>query len=425
MSFSPRTPRSPALLGFTAAAALLSLALSGCMPKASAAGQPSTSADASPSASASASASSAAAHIVAASPQSPLKPLSFSVSGGTMTSVVVTSSAGGQPVPGKVASTGTAWGSDDLAYPGATYAVSASVTDAQGMVQTVSASVRVTKLSNTSTVGYNVTPSGDWTVGVNAPIVIRFYKPIHDKAAVERALTVYSSTPIVGAWHWIGSQELHFRPQTAWVPHSRVRLVAALDGVRAGPTLFGQNSTTLNFSVGDAHVTKVDGKTHKLTVYVAGKLYASWPTSLGRPQFATRSGNYIILLKEPTRRMTSCSASITCDPKNPNYYDLVVNWDARLTWSGTFIHSAPWSVAHQGVSNVSHGCINLSQAHAIDFYHLAQYGDLVTVTNTIRNAADLVATGDPGMSDWNGSWTAWVAGSALHQAITTSPLPAG
>ena len=84
--------------------------------------------------------------------------------------------------------------------------------------------------------------------------------------------------------------------------------------------------------------------------------------------------------------MTSCNANITCDPKNPNFYDLTVNWDARLTWSGTFIHSAPWSVAHQGRSNVSHGCINLSPSHAITYYRLAQYGDLVTVTGTSRNA---------------------------------------
>ena len=285
---------------------------------------------------------------MAANPQSPLKALSLAVTGGTLATVTVTNHVGGLMVPGKVASTGASWGSDDLAYPGATYDVSAAVTDSLGEVQTLKASIRVTTLPSTSTVGYNVTPAAGWTVGVNAPIVIRFYKPIKDKAAVERALTVLSSIPTVGAWHWIGSQELHFRPQTAWPAHAQVQLVAALRGVRAGPTLFGLNSSTIDFTVGDAHLTRVDGKKHTLSVYVAGKLFATWPTSLGRPEFATRTGNYIVLLKQPTRRMTSCHANITCDPKNANFYDLTVNWDARLTWSGTFIHSAPWSVSAPG-----------------------------------------------------------------------------
>ena len=71
--------------------------------------------------------------------------------------------------------------------------------------------------------------------------------------------------------------------------------------------------------------------------------------------------------------------------KNKNYYDLTVNLDVRLSWSGTFIHSAPWSVAHQGVDNVSHGCINLSPARAALYFNFARYGDLVTVKNTIFN----------------------------------------
>jgi lipoprotein-anchoring transpeptidase ErfK/SrfK len=419
----PRRTASRALIGFAATAALISLVLSGCTPKGTTPQSgPTLSSSTAPSASSSASSSAAPVHLVAASPQSPMKALAFAVTGGKLATVTVTNHAGGLMVPGKVAGTGTNWGSDDLAYPGATYDVSAAVTDSLGEVQTLKTSIRVTTLSSTSTVGYNVTPAAGWTVGVNAPIVIRFYKPIKDKAAVERALTVLSSTPTVGAWHWLGSQELHFRPQTTWPAHAQVRLVAALHGVRAGTTLFGLNSSTIDFTVGDAHLTKVDGKKHTLSVYIAGKLFATWPTSLGRPEFATRSGNYIVLLKQPTRRMTSCHANITCDPKNANFYDLTVNWDARLTWSGTFIHSAPWSVSHQGRSNVSHGCINLSPSHAISYYHLAQYGDLVTVTGTSRNATDLVASGDPGMTDWNTTWTAWVAGSALHASLTTSPL---
>jgi lipoprotein-anchoring transpeptidase ErfK/SrfK len=426
VSSLPRPTRPSAPFIFAAATAVLALALSGCTPKAEASGtQPSASASGSASESPSPTTPPAApVKLVAASPQSPMKALTFALDGATLTSATVTNHAGGATLIGSVATTGRTWSSDDLAYPGATYDVNASYTDSNGQAQTAKASIRITSLSDTSTVGYTITPTGG-TVGVNAPLVIRFFKSVTDRKAVERALAVYSTTPVVGAWHWMNSQEVHFRPQTTWPTHTQIRLVVALEGVRAGATLFGQISTTVNLTVGDAHFTKVDGKKHTLSVYVNGKLKATWPTSLGRPEFATRSGNYIVLLKQPTRRMTSCHANITCDPKNPNFYDLTVNWDSRLTWSGTFIHSAPWSVGSQGRANVSHGCINLSPSHAIAYYKLAQYGDLVTVTGTIRGPADLVASGDPGMTDWNTTWSAWLAGSALHASVTTGPIPAG
>jgi hypothetical protein len=36
----------------------------------------------------------------------------------------------------------------------------------------------------------------------------------------------------------------------------------------------------------------------------------------------------------------------------------------RMSNSGEFIHAAPWSVASQGVANVSHGCGGMSTANA-------------------------------------------------------------
>ena len=352
MSSLPRPTRPSASLYVTAGAAVLALALSGCTAKAEASGsRPSSS----PSTSASQSATPTPAspvHLVASSPQSPMHALTFSLQGAKLTTAVVTNHADRAPLAGAVTANGSSWTSDDLAYPSTTYDVAATYTDSNGTPRTVDGSVRVSGLPDATTVGYTVTPSGG-VVGVNAPLVIRFYSQVSDRKAVERALHVYSTTPVVGAWSWISSSEVHFRPQTAWAAHSRIRLVAALDWVRVGPTIFGRSDTTVDLAVGDAHVTKVNGVTHMLSMYVNGKLYGDWPTSMGRPAFATRSGNYIVLSKVPSLRMTSCSASITCDKKSPNYYDLTVQWDARLTWSGTFIHSAPWSVWAQGQSNVS------------------------------------------------------------------------
>ncbi len=253
---------------------------------------------------------------------------------------------------------------------------------------------------------------------------MRSDRAVQGRIGADCSLSTTSTTPVVGAWHWINAREVHFRPQAPWPAHSRIQLVVALAGVRVGPAAWTTRSATVDLTVGDAHLTKVDGQRHTLTFYVNGNAVGSWPTSLGRPQFATRSGNYVVLDKQPSLRMTSCSAQITCDKANPNYYDLVVYNDVRLTWSGTFIHAAPWSVGAQGVSNVSHGCVNLSPAHAAAYYAQAHYGDLVTVTGTIRGPADLLANGDPGMADWNTDWATWVAGSATGTPVTTTPLTA-
>ena len=349
-------------------------------------------------------------------------PAKFSVKNGTLESAVVKGHLHGTPLAGSVQPDGTTWVSDSLPTPSASYDVSAQVRGADGSEHTLTGRLVVATLAPANKLGYTVTPFEGWTVGVNAPIVIRFDKPVQDRAAVESVLTVSTTTPVVGSWHWVNSAEVHFRPQTAWPARSQVRLDVELASVKTGASQWGATDTTLRFGIGDVHLTKVDGKKHTLTVYVNGKTWAVWPTSLGRPEFVTRTGNYTVLAKQPTRRMTSCNAGITCSPSNPNFYDLTVNWDVRLTYSGTFIHSAPWSVRSQGVDNVSHGCINLSPAHATAYFNLARYGDLVTVTGTNRSSADLVASGDPGMADWNVSFSQYATGSALNGAITTQPL---
>ena len=79
-----------------------------------------------------------------------------------------------------------------------------------------------------------------------------------------------------------------------------------------------------------------------------------------------------------------------------------------MTYSGEFIHAAPWSVGSQGSANVSHGCVGMSTENAGWLYSLTQRGDVVDVTGTDR-PMELAN----GFGDWNLSWADYQDGSAL------------
>ncbi|HSN06145.1 MAG TPA: Ig-like domain-containing protein [Candidatus Angelobacter sp.] len=350
-------------------------------------------------------------------------PLEVGVSSGTLASVAVTDKSTQEALPGTVDPTTGKWVSTVPPTPGAVYRIAAVSTDGTTTTN-LAGTVRITTQPASAKIHFGILPGTGAVVGVNAPIVIRFDHDVTRKQAVENALTIASTTPVVGAWHWISSSEIHFRPQNPWPTHIKVRVTLALTGVQVSATRYGSRTATSTFSIGDAHETIVNDATKTFTFKVNGKVLYTWPTSLGKPQYVTRTGNYIVLEKDPLREMTSCAAKITCDKTSKDYYDLQVQYATRLSWSGTFIHAAPWSVAKQGLVDSSHGCIHLTIDRAKTFFGLAQYGDIVRVLNTGRPITDLVQRGDPGASDWNTTWAAWLNGSAVGAEITTEPLAA-
>lgn len=358
-----------------------------------------------------------------ASPAPWNEPLTVTVKDGTFTSVVVTDKETSEPLAGAVDPATGHWISTDWPEGGSSYRVTAVVAQ-DDATKKLAANVKVATQPESARTKFGILPGKGQVVGVNAPIVIRFNHNVTMKADVESALHVASSTPVVGAWHWVSAAEIHFRPQVPWPAHTTVEVKADLDGVQMSDTRWGTRDATSRFTVGDAHLTIVDDKTKTFVFRVNGKTVYTWPTSLGRPEFETRSGNYIVLEKNALRNMTSCGAKLTCDKNNPDFYDLQVQWATRLSWSGTFIHAAPWSAKKQGLVDSSHGCIHLTVDRAKTYYDLARYGDLVTVKNTSRKIDDLVAKGDPGASDWNTSWPVWLNGSAVGAELTTDPLPA-
>ena len=80
-------------------------------------------------------------------------------------------------------------------------------------------------------------------------------------------------------------------------------------------------------------------------------------------------------------------------------------WAVRISNNGEFIHQNQYTVADQGVVNVSHGCINLSAQSAQAYFASAIYGDPVEVTGTsVPLSAD-----DGDVYDWALTWDQWKA----------------
>jgi lipoprotein-anchoring transpeptidase ErfK/SrfK len=106
--------------------------------------------------------------------------------------------------------------------------------------------------------------------------------------------------------------------------------------------------------------------------------------------------------------MDSCTYGL-CPPA-PGAYKSTEYWDMRISNDGEFVHENPNTVAQQGASNVSHGCINLSPQNAQTFFNQFNLGDVVEVTNSGGPPLPVWDT----YGDWELSWSAWQAGSALH-----------
>jgi lipoprotein-anchoring transpeptidase ErfK/SrfK len=397
-----RTLSRPRLLAGLAALALpVVLALSGCGPAVSRAGD----SDSHPAATPTPKAAVAGPELTANVEKSLAAggKLVVSVAEGRLTSVSVASPYGA--VQGSVNETGTEWVSTQERVPGATYRLVATAANDQGGVSTLDRSFTTGPAQKAITA--DVEPSGGATVGIGEPIVVKLSAPVtsvQGRREVERGLVVTSDQDFgEAAWYWKDATELYFRPKDFWPGHAKITVSVNFTGVHAGPGLWGAKNRTVEFSTGRAFVMTIDDKTHTMTVTSDGKVVRKVPVSMGRPGYATRSGVKTVMSHERSVRMTSASYG------GADEYDEIVYYAQRLTWSGEYIHSAPWSVGSQGHANVSHGCVNVSPTNAIWLFNETQIGDPVVTTGTKRQMEPWNGTGGV----WNISWDEWLTGSAL------------
>jgi lipoprotein-anchoring transpeptidase ErfK/SrfK len=309
-------------------------------------------------------------------------------------------------VAGEISSDKGTWTAKDRLEPGTRYRVTSVVVDDDGRTVTKRSAFRTQDLSLDQQTYPSFAPNGG-TVGVGMPVIVRFDVPVRNRAAIQKHLKVTNSSGQKGAWNWISDSEVHWRPVHYWKPGTDVKVTADINSVSAGNGIYGQLSRTSTFHVGQSVISKVNMKTHRMRVFVNGKLARNIPITTGQPGFTTRSGIKVIVEKFRHKRMDSETIGISHD--DPNGYDLDdVEYAMRVTYSGEFVHAAPWSVGSQGYANVSHGCTGMSTANAGWLYGISKPGDVVDYTGTDRQM-DLTN----GYGDWNEPFSQYKQGSAL------------
>jgi lipoprotein-anchoring transpeptidase ErfK/SrfK len=176
-----------------------------------------------------------------------------------------------------------------------------------------------------------------------------------------------------------------------------------LKGVPMGDGWYGRSDFTVDLKIGRSFVMTVSNKTKRMTVTQNGKVVNTIPVSLGKPSTPSSSGTMLVMEK---KRHTVFDTREELGPVDG--YRTEIDFAQRITWSGQFIHAAPWSEGKQGKINVSHGCVNVSEKMGAWLFGRTMMGDPITVTGTEARLQN-----GNGWTDWNVSWEQFKRGSAL------------
>jgi lipoprotein-anchoring transpeptidase ErfK/SrfK len=249
-------------------------------------------------------------------------------------------------------------------------------------------------------------PNDGEVVGIGQPVAVRFDENIPNRLAAQRAITVTTNPPVEGAFYWLSNREVRWRPAQYWKPGTTVDVAVNTYGVDLGDGLFGQENVTTHFTIGDEVIATADDNTKTLTIRRNGEVIKTMPISMGKNSTPTNNGTYIV--GDRFGHMVMDSSTYGVPSNSPNGYRTEVDYATQISYSGIFVHAAPWSVGSQGYSNVSHGCLNVSTSNAQWFFDNTKRGDIVEISNTVGS----ILPGVDGLGDWNIPWDQWRAGNA-------------
>jgi lipoprotein-anchoring transpeptidase ErfK/SrfK len=333
--------------------------------------------------------------------------IGLSVTGGKVTDVVL-KDAKGAFVAGELREDGSSWVPAKPLKTKQAYAATVTAQNATGQATTVTTKFTTMGSPGRKT-GTGLYLFDDHTYGVAMPVVAEFNPGIKkaDRASVQKRMFVKTDPPQPGAWSWTASgTQAYYRAPDYWTAGTKLTVRLGLGGLPMGGGRYGTQDRSASATIGRSFVMSVSNKTKKMTVVQDGKTIRSMPISLGKPSTPSSSGTMVIMDK------ATSTVFDTTDTDGANGYKMTIEYAQRLTWSGQFIHSAPWSTGAQGHRNVSHGCVNLSPSNARWLFGKSLIGDPITVSGT----SDKLAYGN-GWTPWNVSWKEFVKGSAL-------PVPA-
>jgi hypothetical protein len=267
----------------------------------------------------------------------PDDPFTVTVDRGTLTRVRV-ENGDGVPVDGRITDGGRAWRPDAVVALSARYTVDAYAVDGAGRAAARRA-VFTTLVPEDTLIGY-FTPEDGSTVGIGMIVSLAFNRPVANRAAVLRAVSLTSEPPVQVAPHWFGDQRLDFRPESYWLPGTRVTLSLRLRGVETAPgVLYGSQHKDVSFTIGRGQVDTVDVLAHTMTVRRGGAVLRVLPVSAGAPAHPTYNGKMVISEKLALTRMNGDTVGFGGEYDIPD-----VPHAMRLTGSGTFVHGSYWAV---------------------------------------------------------------------------------
>ena len=305
---------------------------------------------------------------------------------------------------------GTRWVSSYGLAGNAEYEWTATTVAPDGATHEASGTITTTEPQGRSARIFTVI-GDDQEVGVAAPIIVNIGATVPEsyRDDIEHRLSVEvtdedgKQREVEGSWGWLydtdGISRVHYRPKEFWPEHSKVKVKMALEDVPFSQTRFGEKDVSLDFSIGREQTVTADAKTHRMIVTRGDETIMDYPASLGAARSPSYNGTHIVMSKAANYTMTSERWG----------YSTPVRWAVRIHNNGEFIHGAPWSAGSQGSANVSHGCINLTNERAKEYYDSAIYGDPVIV----KGSSVSLSKEDSDVSDWVYDWDEWQELSAL------------
>ena len=329
-------------------------------------------------------------------------PVTVSADDGVLASVEMVNENGGD-VDGQLSPDGVHWSTTERLGYNRLYTLTAKARGLGGMA-TRQLTFQTHSPQNL-TMPYAMPHDGE-VVGVGEPVAIQFDEAIANREAAEKAIVVTTDPPVEGAFYWLNNREVRWRPEHFWKPGTTVNIAVNTYGVDLGDGVFGEDNLHSHFTIGDEVIATADDNTKMVTVRVNGNVVKTMPTSMGKDSTPTASGFYILGLRFAHMIMDSSTYGVPVN--SPNGYRTEVDFATQMSYSGVFVHSAPWSVGAQGHTNTSHGCLNVSPSNAQWFYDHTKRGDIVQVLNTLGPPL----SGTEGLGDWNIPWDQWHAGNA-------------